>query len=56
MPTSALCHAISFKEGDTKLDPEAVVDEETLPWHCSCLVRRDEATGLLELAHFTVNH
>lgn len=55
MPTSALCHAVSFREGDTKVDPEAIVDEETLLWHCNCLVRRNADTGLLELAHFTAS-
>lgn len=56
LTTPALRHAVSLKEGDVSVDPEAIVDEDTLLWRCSSLARKNPSTGLLELAHFTVIH
>jgi ankyrin repeat protein len=54
IPAAALCEAISLKVGDTEIDTESAIDEETILLHCSCLVRQSATDDYLELAHFTV--
>jgi ankyrin repeat protein len=50
----ALCEAVSLNEGDSAIDVESAIEEETILLHCSCLVRRNASHDYLELAHFTV--
>ncbi|PMD27144.1 hypothetical protein NA56DRAFT_697312 [Hyaloscypha hepaticicola] len=54
LSTKELLQAVSISEGDTKLDHDAMPDEEGILKWCSSLVRRTPDGDRLELAHFTV--
>jgi len=54
LSTEQLLEALSISEGDTKLDHDAMPDEEGILKWCSSLVRRTPDGKRLELAHFTV--
>jgi hypothetical protein len=54
LSTKELLQAVSISVGDTKLDLEAMPDEEGILKWCSSLVRKTPDGDRLELAHFTV--
>lgn len=54
LSTKQLLEAVSLEEGQTKLDTDAMPDEEGILKWCSSLVRRTPDGQTLELAHFTV--
>jgi len=54
LPTKQLLEAVSIEESDTKLDRDAMPDEEGILQWCSSLIRRTPDGQTLELAHFTV--
>jgi hypothetical protein len=54
LSTEQLLEALSISEGDTKLDHDAMPDEEGILKWCSSLVRRTPDGKRLELGHFTV--
>ena len=49
-----LLQALAVHEGDDDFDSGRVTTEERLLYWCSSLVRKNHASGLIELAHFTV--
>ena len=49
-----LREAVSIKDGDEEIDPEAIPDVKEILLRCSSLVRLSVDGGFVELAHFTV--
>lgn len=54
LSNAALREVASLQEGDTRLCPETVPDEEEILRWCSSLVRKSQETQVIELAHFSV--
>ncbi|KAK0120227.1 hypothetical protein ONS95_011633 [Cadophora gregata] len=49
-----LLQALAVRQGDTTFDSRQITTEKQLLYWCSSLVRKNPISGLLELAHFTV--
>ncbi|KAH9216159.1 hypothetical protein DL95DRAFT_297615, partial [Leptodontidium sp. 2 PMI_412] len=54
LTTNQLLQALAVREGDTAFDSSRMTTERRLLHWCSSLVRKNPASGRLELAHFTV--
>lgn len=52
--TTQLLQALAIRNGDSVFDSSAMTTEEELLYLCSSLVRRNQSSETLELAHFTL--